>query len=181
MSPEVIAAVVTPIPPSVGGLALALSKLGFSPLAKIPPRVVEEIRGVRFGGAGEGAADDGAGAADACADAASDGAGAWRAAGEAGGVAAPAKFAEVMFSLSGTLNLQDVESAALVLPQGVVAAGTLNPQYVESAELALPQEVVPMRREVEAQSISQSERTEERASEGCRGNWPEQRPRISWR
>ena len=136
---------------------------------------------MRFGGVGEGAAGDGAGAADACAAAASDGAGAWRAAGEASGVAAPARFADVMFSLSGTLILQDVESAALVLPQEVVAAGTLSPQHVESAELALPQEVAPMRREVEAQSISQSERTEERASEGCRGNWPEQRPRISWR
>ena len=159
MSPEVIAAVVTPIPPSVGGFALALSKLGFSPLAKIPPRIVEEIRGVRFGGVGEGAADDGAGAADACADAASDGAGAWRAAGEAGGVAAPARFADVMFSQSGTLILQDVESAALVLPQEVVAAGTLSPQYVESAELALPREVVPVRRGVAAQSIPQSARS----------------------
>ena len=138
---------------------MALSKLGFSPLAKLPPRVVREIREVRFGGVGEGAAGDGAGAADACADAASDGAGAWRAAGEAGGVAAPARFADVMFSQSGTLILQDVESAALVLPQEVVAAGTLSPQYVESAELALPREVVPMRRGVAAQGISQSARS----------------------
>ena len=142
---------------------------------------MEEIREVRFGGVGEGAAGDGAGAAGACAGAASDGAGAWRAAGEAGGVAAPAKFADVKLSQSGTLILQDVESAVLVLLQEVVAAGTLSPQYVGSAELALPQEVVAMRREVETPSISRSERIEERASEGCRGNWPEHRPRISWR
>ena len=102
---------------------------------------------MRFGGVGEGAAGDGAGAADACADAASDGVGAWGAAGEAGGVATPAKFADVKLSQSGTLILQDVESAVLVLPQEVVTAGTPILQDVGSAELALPQEVVvPMRR-----------------------------------
>ena len=160
---------------------MALPKLGFSPLAKIAPRVVEEISEVRFGGVGEGAAGDGAGAADACADAASDGAGAWKAAGEAGGVAAPAKFAGVRLSQSGTLILQDVESAVLVLPQEVVAASTLSPQDVGSAGLAPPQEVVTMRREAETPSISRSGRIGERASGGCRENWPEQRPRISWR
>ena len=56
---------------------------------------------------------------------------------------------QTVFSLralaaAGTLVLQDVESAALVLSQRVVAAGTLVPQYVESAELALPLGVVSM-------------------------------------
>ena len=69
----------------------------------------------------------------------------------------------------------------MVLSQEVIAAGTLSPQYVESAELALPQEVVAMRREVETPIISRSERIEERASEGCRENCPDKRPRMPWR